>query len=171
MQRIGDHPAGNAQTHDAHLQAGDLHRLVPQHGHPKAVQQAGQLVQNVLHNAAVAVIPDAQHLDAPGACVGDIHVSTLLRVQAAAHPDIADVGALRDDFLAHAGGVAQQYGIGVPDAAHHLVVAAGHVPVQHHLLGVAVQLLLGRGDQADRLNGNKLFKHDGLLLILVEADG
>ena len=39
------------------------------------------------------------------------------------------------------------------------------------LLGVAVQLLLGRGDQADRLNGNKLFKHDGLLLILVEADG
>ena len=38
LQRIGDHPAGNAQPHDAHLQAGDLHRLVPQHGHPKAVQ-------------------------------------------------------------------------------------------------------------------------------------
>ena len=135
------------------------------------MQQTGQLVQNILHNAAVAVIPDAQHLNAPGACVGNIHVGALLRVQAAAHADIADVGALRNDFLAHAGGVAQQHGVGVPDAAHHLGVAAGHVPVQHHLFGVAVQFLLGRGDQADRLNGNKLFKHDGLLLILVEADG
>ena len=138
MQRIGDHPAGNAQPHDAHLQAGDLHRLVPQHGHPKAVQQAGQLVQNILHNAAVAVIPDAQHLDAPGACVGNIHVGALLRVQAAAHADIADVGALRNDLLAHARGVAQQHGVGVPDAAHHLGIAGRYVPVQRHLFGVAV---------------------------------
>ena len=138
LQRIGDHPAGNAQPHDAHLQAGDLHRLVPQHGHPKAVQQAGQLVQNILHNAAVAVIPDAQHLDAPGACVGNIHVGALLRVQAAAHADIADVGALRNDLLAHARGVAQQHGVGVPDAAHHLGIAGRYVPVQRHLFGVAV---------------------------------
>ena len=129
LQRIGDHPAGHAQAHDAHLQSGDLHRLVPQHGHPEAVQQAGQLVQHILHHAAVAVIPDAQHLDAPGAGVGDVYIGAFLGVKAAAHADVADVRAALNDALAHAGGVAQQHRVGVPDAADDLVLVGGDVGV------------------------------------------
>ena len=99
-QRVGDHPARDAQTHDAHPEAEDLHRLVPQHGHPKTVQDADELVQNVLHNAAVAVVPDAQHPDALFPGKGDVHVGALLGVKAAAHPDVAQIGAAGDDVPA-----------------------------------------------------------------------
>ena len=39
---------------------------------------------------------------------GDVHIGAFLRVEAAAHPDVAQVRAALDDVFAHAGGIAQQ---------------------------------------------------------------
>ena len=116
-------------------------------------------MQDVLHNAAVAVVPDAQHFDAAGAGVGDIHIGAFLRIQAAAHADVTDIRAALDHAFAHAGGVAQKHGIGISDALHDLVIAGRDIAVQRHFFCVLMQRFLGGRNQAYRLNDHQFVEH------------
>ena len=123
------------------------------------MEQTSQLVEHILHHALIAVIPDPQHFDAVLAGICDVHIGALLRVEAAAHANVLEVGAALNDIFAHAGGIAQQGGIRVPDAADDLFVIRRNIPVKDDFLSIIMQFFFSGRDEADGLNGNQFFKH------------
>ena len=60
--------------------------------------------------------------------------------------------------------VAEQHGIGIADASDYVRVVFGKVGKQHYFFGILIEFLRGRRNEADRLNGDELFKHAGSLL-------
>ena len=103
-------------------------------------------MEDILHNAPVAIVPDAEHADALGACKCDIDIGAFLGIQAAAHADVADAGAALEDGAADAGSVAEQDGVRVADAADDLVIVCGDVVEQDNFLGVLEKLFFGGRD-------------------------
>ena len=65
--------------------------------------------------------------------------------------------------LADARGVAEQHRVCVADAADDFMVVFRHVGEQNDLVGITMQRLVRRGNQADRLDGNQFVKHAPVL--------
>ena len=154
LQRVRHHASRHAQTHNPHTKTCKLQRLLLPHGEIKPVENPHQLVHHVLHHAPVPVIPYAQNLNPMFPGIGDIHIGAGLRIQAAAHAHIADIGTLLQHALSNLGCIADQNAVRIPNPFYYLIFMLRNIFIQYHFLRVLLQFLLGGRNQAYRLYGH-----------------
>ncbi len=116
------------------------------------MQNPYQLIDHILGNADISIVPDSCHGNPSGSREGNVYVGALLRIKTAAHADVGYIRYLFQYLLPDSCSVAHQHRICVCDPVNNFPVVFRKVLIKDKFLRIFMKPASDSVCQVHRFN-------------------